>query len=33
MYLLDFLEGRWKKGQNDLVCAVHLDDWANTVLC
>ena len=31
MYLLDLFGGRWKKGQCDLVCVVHLDDWANAV--
>ena len=24
--LLDLFEGRWEKGQCDLVCVVHLDD-------
>ena len=33
VYLLDLFEGRWEKGQCDLVCVVHLDDWANTGLC
>ena len=33
MYLLDLFTGRWEKGQCDLVCAVHLDDWANAGLC
>ena len=33
VYLLDLFEGRWEKGQCDLVCAVHLDNWANTGLC
>ena len=32
VYLLDLFGGRWKKGQCDLVCVVHLDDWANAVL-
>ena len=32
VYLLDLLGGRWEKGQCDLVCVVHLDDWANAVL-
>ena len=33
VYLLDLFEGMWGKGQGDLVCVVHLDDWANTSLC
>ena len=33
VYLLDLLAGRWEKGLCDLVCAVHLDDWANAGLC
>ena len=28
VYLLDLFEGRWEKGQCDLVCRVLLDDWA-----
>ena len=31
--LLDLFEGTWGNGQGDLVCAVHLDDWANASLC
>ena len=31
MYLLDLFEGRWKKGQCDLVWGVLLDDWAMLV--
>ena len=31
MYLLDLFEGRWEKGQCDLVCGVLLDDWAMLV--
>ena len=31
VYLLDLFEGRWEKGQCDLVFVVHLDDWANAV--
>ena len=33
VYLLCLFEGRWEKEQCDVVCAVHLDDWANTGLC
>ena len=33
VYLLDLFEGRLGKGQCDLVCVVHLDDWANTGVC
>ena len=28
MYLLDLFDGRWEKGQCDLVCGVLLDDWS-----
>ena len=31
VYLLDLFEGRWEKGQCDLVCGVLLDDWAMLV--
>ena len=30
MYLLDLFEGRWKKGQCDLVCRVLLDDFIHS---
>ena len=33
MYLLELSEGKWEKGQSDLVCVVYLDDWAIAVLC
>ena len=33
VYLLDLFEGRWEKRQCDLVCVMHLDDWADTGLC
>ena len=33
LYLLDSFEGRWEKGQCDLVCVAPLDDWANAGLC
>ena len=28
VYLLNLFEGRWEKGQCDLVCGLLLDDWA-----
>ena len=31
VYLLDLFEGRWEKGQCDLVCRVPLHDWAMLV--
>ena len=30
VYLLDLFEGRWKKGQCDLVCRVLLDDFIHS---
>ena len=33
VYLLDLFEKRGEKGQDDLVFAVALDDWANAGLC
>ena len=32
VYLLDLFEGRWEKGQCDLVCAAHLDNRANMLM-